>query len=176
MHINMTMEELTEQITGFLAVIGLPVSFEAIDDPTFLPGILIRNGGLVVDRSKLLYPGDMLHEAGHLAVMPPRIRQKMNGDLDFDPIHQGGELAAIAWSYAACVHLGIDSRIVFHEHGYKGGGGHLADNYEQGGDMGVPLLVWNEMTCSPRTGSEHAFPKMSNWLCTVDKYLQPQTT
>ena len=30
--------------------------------------------GLVVDLAKLKYPGDLLHEAAHLAVAPPEFR------------------------------------------------------------------------------------------------------
>jgi hypothetical protein len=81
----------------------------------------------------------------------------------------------MAWSYAACVHLGINPCIVFHEHGYKGGGAHLADSYEQGSDMGVPLLVWNGMTFSSQSGHGYAFPKMANWLCAIDNYIQAET-
>jgi len=161
---------LVAQIESFITSIGLHIHHEPINEQTFLPGILLRNGDLVVDKEKLLYPGDLLHEAGHLAVMPPRIRQKMSGDLDFDPIHQGGELAALAWSYAAAIHLGIDPHIVFHEHGYKGAGINLVENYQRGADIGVPLLVWCGMTMPSNSGNEYAYPKMREWLCTTDKY------
>ena len=32
----------------------------------------------------------------------------------------GEEMGAIAWSYAAALHIGLDPRVVFHEDGYKG--------------------------------------------------------
>lgn len=162
---------VTDIIIDFISGIGIPIHFEAIHEPTFLPGILIRKGELVIDREKLLYPGDMVHEAGHLAVMPPRIRKEMTGDIGNEDIHKAGEMAAIAWSYAVCLHLGIDPHIVFHEHGYKGGGAHLVESFEQGSEMGVPLLVWQEMTESTRaTDAEIRFPKMRQWTCTVDRY------
>lgn len=165
------MDTIADIITAFLEKIKLPLHFEDIDMPTFLPGILIRNGELVVDRNKLQYPGDVLHEAGHLAVMPPRIRKTMNGDIGSDDIHRAGELGAIAWSYAVCVHLGLDPRVVFHEHGYKGGGAHWAELYSKGSDMGVPLLEWQEMTDKKGApGSEHYYPAMRSWLCMVDNF------
>lgn len=154
-------------ITAFLEEIGLPVFWETIQEPTFLPGIYLRNGTVVIDKEKLLYPGDVLHEAGHLAVMPPRIRATMTGDLGMDPIHHGGELMAIPWSYAACLHLGMDPHIVFHEQGYKSGGKEIVQNFREGRYFGVPLLAWQEMT------DEKAFPQMKSWLCTTDKYEEP---
>lgn len=160
---------ILEKITDFVISIGLCLDFEDIPQPTFLPGILIRNGGLVIDKTKLLYPGDILHEAGHLAVMPERIRKNMNDNLDMDPIHQGGELATIAWSYAACIHLEIDPHIVFHEHGYKGGGSSIVENFNNGHFLGVPLLVWLDMTWQKDTNGL-VFPMMKSWLCHVDKY------
>jgi hypothetical protein len=42
----------------------------------------------------------------------------MAGKLESTP---GEEMAAIAWSYAACVHLGLEPTVVFHSDGYKGG-------------------------------------------------------
>lgn len=171
---NRTYEMSTLKIiTSFIIGIDLHVNFETINEITFLPGILIRNGELVVDVDKLLYPGDILHEAGHLAVMPPGIRAQMNGDLNMDPVHQGGELAAIAWSYAACIHLGLDPHIVFHEHGYKGGGADMVKNFRNGQYFGVPLLSWQEMTLEKEkdsTGNEEVYPKMKSWLCMVDRY------
>ena len=60
---------LTQRIAEFLRSIGLPVRAGAIPDATFLPGIHMERGGLVADEARLCYPGDLLHEAGHLAVM-----------------------------------------------------------------------------------------------------------
>lgn len=157
--------EATEKIIRFIQEIGLDVSFEAIPGKTFVPGILIRNGGLVIDRSRMAYPGDLLHEAGHLAVMPLAIRQTMNDDLDFDPIHQGGELMAIAWSYAACLHLQIDPHMVFHAHGYKGGGAQIVEDFNAGRYFGVPLLQYYGMALEkPGEKDQPVFPKMRHWL------------
>jgi hypothetical protein len=162
---------MTELITNFLKHIGLQIWFEPITEETFLPGILIRNGGIVIDTGKLLYPGDLLHEAGHLAVMPPRIRRRMNGDLGGDPIHKGGEIAAIAWSYAACKHLGLDPAVVFHEDGYKGEATALIENFDNGRYIGVPLLSWQEMTAErPSDGVSYVYPEMKSWLCVVDRH------
>ncbi len=164
---------LTELLVSFVADLGLTVYCEPIDKKTFLPGILIRNGALVVDKERLSYPGDLLHEAGHLAVMPLSIRQKMNDDLGNDDLQKGGEMMAIAWSYAACVHLNIDPHIVFHEQGYKGGGKNIVRNFEEGQNIGLPLLQWQGMAYDVNTAKQlnvKPFPYMVSWLCMKDNY------
>src|SRR5690606_27859165 len=88
------------RIILFLTNIGIPVRAGARSQKPFLPGIWVEDGGLIADASSLLYPGDLLHEAGHLAVMPPDRRRKSSGDIAVDP---GEEMAAQAWSYAAAV-------------------------------------------------------------------------
>ena len=59
--------QLTRTLANFLESIGLEIVPTTIAKETFLPGILIENGRMLVDEEKLTYPGDLLHEAGHLA-------------------------------------------------------------------------------------------------------------
>ncbi|MFB9840832.1 hypothetical protein [Mucilaginibacter ginsenosidivorans] len=162
------MNKPIDLILSFLGEIGIGYHFESIDGNTFLPGLRLMDGTLIIDREKLLYPGDILHEAGHLACMPEDIRRVMNDNLDGDQVHQGGEMMAIAWSYAACLHLGIDPKVVFHEHGYKGGGDNIVDNFNRGQYFGVPLLEWCGMSYGPATAkklNKQPFPQMISWLC-----------
>lgn len=151
------MNELTVKITEFLTSIGLEVRFTPLPSHTFLPGLKIEKGTLLVDVSQLAYPGDILHEAGHLACMPPEIRKTMDDDLEPGDLHSGGELMAIAWSYAASIHLDIDPAVVFHKDGYKGGSQTILDNFSKGHYFGVPLLQWCGMT--------DAYPTMRSWTC-----------
>ena|SRR5215469_13278743 len=65
---------LTNQIAAFLNEIGLAVRSGAFPEPTFLPNIHVEHGVLLVDDGRLFYPGDLLHEAGHLAVTPSALR------------------------------------------------------------------------------------------------------
>jgi quercetin dioxygenase-like cupin family protein len=162
--------QLTAKLLDFISEIGLQYQVESITGETFLPGLKLSNGILVVDPEKLLYPGDILHEAGHLACMPPEIRMEMSDSLPNNDLYNGGEMMAIAWSYAACVHLDIDLHIVFHDNGYKGGGQNLIDNFKQGNFFGVPLLQWNGMTYPPGQEDNLSFPKMINWTCTKNMY------
>jgi hypothetical protein len=147
----------TARILAFLGEIGVPVEITPLPDTTFLPGIDVVRGRLLVDPDRLGWPGDLLHDAGHIAVSDPATRASAES-VSSDP---GEEMAAIAWSYAAACAIGIDSRIVFHEAGYKGGGGYLADNFERGDTVGVPMLAWFGM--ADERGPE-AFPAMRRWL------------
>lgn len=71
--------DVADAIIDFLREIGLCVEERDLSDKTFLPGILVEKGGLIVDRVKLRYPGDLLHEAGHLAVVSARRRADLSG-------------------------------------------------------------------------------------------------
>ena len=59
-------------MAAFVRGIGIDVRAEPLPDDTFLPGLDIRHGAIVVDEARLSYPGDLLHEAGHVAVAPTR--------------------------------------------------------------------------------------------------------
>jgi len=145
-----------------LEEIGLTVRRAALPEGTFLPGIQLEGNGLVVDEAKLLHPGDLLHEAGHLAVLTPAERRAAGDNLNSGP---GEEMAAIAWSYAACVHLGFEAELVFHDHGYHGGGRALRENFTAGCYIGVPLLQWYGLTRERADGTGAAvYPRMDRWL------------
>lgn len=154
----------TAKIVAFLNTIGIRVIAGEIPDDTFLPGILVNGDTLVVDEAKLKYPGDLLHEAGHLAVMAPETRKQLYNDVSKDA---GDELATLAWSWAALQHLELAPEVVFHSHGYKGASESLIKAFETGGDIGVPLLQWMGMTIERNKGEGHdviTFPGMIKWL------------
>lgn len=164
----MTNEEIISILTKFLRSIGVQVYYANIDAETFLPGILLNKGAIIIDKNKLKYPGDILHEAGHLAVVPPAERSELTGNAaENRSQHEAEEMMSIAWSYAACIHLGIDPHIVFHEHGYKGGGSMLVENFSNGRYIGVPMLQWLGMTLETRKATEKGllpYPQMLKWL------------
>jgi hypothetical protein len=150
-----------DRILNFLSEIGIAVHERPLAEPTFLPGILIERGALVLDRTKA-EPGDLLHEAGHLAVMPAAQRAEVTGDLGTGP---GEEMAAIAWSYAASQHLQLAPEVLFHPTGYRGGSSSLIENFTEGRYIGVPLLQWFGMTRERSDGSAApVYPQMGCWL------------
>jgi hypothetical protein len=156
--------EDTDRIVGFLRGIGLPISEETIPEKTFLPGIEVRDGQLLVDRALLAYPGDLLHEAGHLAVLEPEARACACGTVE-----GGGaeEMAAIAWSWAALQHIGLAPEVVFHPEGYRGGSQSIIENFSEGHFFGVPWLAYCGLTRErpdPSSPDAAVFPAMERWL------------
>jgi hypothetical protein len=158
----MLSDPLAEQLAAFVRGVGIDVRTATLFEPTLLPGLDIRDGAVLVDETRLLYPGDILHEAGHIAVTDPAVRyQPTLSPSDAD------ELSTLAWSYAAACHIGVAPEIVFHPHGYRGGGQNLAENFTAGRYIGVPLLHFYGMTCEPRQAASRGvtpYPHMLRWL------------
>ncbi|MDO8454709.1 MAG: hypothetical protein Q7S59_09080 [Sulfurimonas sp.] len=156
--------QTTQKIVDFIIKIGISVHKEMINEKTFLPGILVKNGGLVVDEDKLCYPGDLLHEAGHLATLLPEKRATVYNDVSKNA---GNEIVTIVWSYAAAIHLDINPHVVFHDNGYKGDSKWLVEHYQGGGEMGIPLVEWMNLAYSKERAykeNEEPFPVMQQWL------------
>ena len=147
-------DPVAARIADFLTGIGLTVRAGVVPDRTILPGLYLENGGLVVDEVRLLYPGDLLHEAGHLAVTPAAARPSLTGDTGGDG---GEEIAAIGWSYAAALHLNLDPAVVFHSAGYREGSAALLENFRERRYLGLPYLQWIGLT-------DARYPAMIRWL------------
>ncbi|PCK32920.1 hypothetical protein [Pseudoalteromonas piscicida] len=161
------MHEQTKLICDFLTEIDLPFQFCAVDNDSFLPGLETVYGTLHIDNEQLLYPGDILHEAGHIAVCEPIYRPQLNGDVYKNGIKNGREkqamhgeeMAATAWSVAVVDYLNLPIEVVFHEKAYRNARESLIDAFNTGGLFGQPLLTAWDMTC-PKEG----FPKMQKWV------------
>ena len=160
----MFQDPTTQRIVDFLQEIGIEVHQGELTEPTFLPGILLDRGRLVIDEAKLLYPGDLLHEAGHLAVAPPEGRKELYNTAGDDGAE---EMMAIAWSWAAALHIGIEPTVLFHDGGYKGGSENLIQNFQDGRYFGVPMLQWVGMTYDKQQAPLHStppYPHMIRWI------------
>ncbi len=157
-------ESVINKITNFLTEIGIKVEAGNFEEETVLPGILVDGNKLIVDETRLAYPGDLLHEAGHIAVKPAAERRNFRINIGNDPAE---EIMAIAWSYAALVYLKLQPEVVFHEHGYKGGSKNLIEAFQNGAYMGLPMLQWAGMAADQQNakalGTE-PFPNMIKWL------------
>ncbi|MBY8825675.1 hypothetical protein [Sphingomonas colocasiae] len=162
----MTIDDpIIAKILAFLDRIGIPSVAGPIEGETLLPGLTVRAGTLFFDAERLAWPGDLLHEAGHIAVTDPAVRAGLE-DVEADP---GQEMAAIAWSYAAALEIGIDPEIIFHEGGYRqvGGGGAVLRNFSNRNYIGAPMLQWYGMTAEPHQAENFgmpAYPVMTHWL------------
>ena len=157
-----------QKCLNFLESINIPVFFRTIEGASFLPGLIIENGSIIVDKENLLYPGDILHEAGHIACVPASERSDLNEDnINNRKDNAAEEMMAIAWSYAACVHLQLDAHFLFHENGYKGSAAHIADSFKNGHYLGVPMLQWVGLCQERKSEAEPDkpfYPIMQKWL------------
>lgn len=156
-----------EKAIFFLSEIGIETVHETIDDEAgFLPGFLIEKGKIIMDKNKIKFHGDILHEAAHIAVVPSADRALLDGkNIGERKDAAAEEMMAIAWTYAACIHLNIDPHFVFHEHGYKGGGTEIVENFDKGYYVGVPVLQWLGMTStSKEKDNKFIYPAMIKWL------------
>src|SRR6185369_2096483 len=130
-------------ILDFLNDIGIPTTAIDLPEATFLPGLTMHGGGILYDRARLTFPGDLLHEAGHIALTPAAERPHLSAST---PFNLGDDLGAIAWSYAALTALRLDPKIVFHDGGYKGNSPAFIENFARRRYVGVPLLEWAGLT------------------------------
>jgi len=149
-------------IIDFLKDTGIEIHETELDDGCFLLGLYPKGCGLLIDRNKLKYPGDLLHEAGHIAVTEAHLRPLIGTpEMPEQWPKTGDELGAILWSYAAVCKLKIPADVVFHPDGYKGDSAWLIEQFENGNYIGLPLLTWMGF-CN--VSSDTSFPFMNKWL------------
>lgn len=119
---------MLDSVLSFLNEIGIEARWE-VGASGFVPGVRITNGVLAVDPHCQV--ADVLHEAGHIAIMPRRYRHMLNGDIApaikaawedasrIDPhpeaplmraLLQCSDPEATAWAWAAGMHLGLASK------------------------------------------------------------------
>lgn len=157
-----------KKILNFLNEIGINCIEKKLDAPTFLPGLTLGQNCIFIDFEQLLYPGDILHEAGHLAVTTSEIRNQIGTDkiLENWPT-DGEEIGAILWSFAAATHLKLPLSFVFHPNGYKNGSDWLIKSFTNKNYIGLPLLEWMGLTLSDEKAllqNKEAFPVMQKWI------------
>lgn len=157
-----------QKTLAFLNQIGIEVYEKELDDTTFLPGITLGPNCIYIDYGKLKYPGDILHEAGHISVASPEVRPLIGTDAVPQGWPDGGEeMGAILWSYAAALHLGLPLDFVFHPDGYKNNSEWLISGFENENYIGLPFLEWIGLAYGKEKATENnkqAFPAMQKWI------------
>ena len=145
-------------ILTFLQRIGLSVVAGTVPADAVLPAMTVRGGAVVYDPAQPGRVGDLLHEAGHLAVTDPMLRNTLS-QVGNDPAE---EMATIAWSYAAAMAIGVPVGTLFHA-GYKGGAGYLIAAFAERRFIGLPMLqYWRMAVRDDQEGPR--FPAMRTWL------------
>ncbi|MEP9356377.1 hypothetical protein ABLE93_22740 [Xanthobacter sp. KR7-65] len=183
-----SMPETFQRARTFLQSIGIAVTIDPVAAKGgFLPGLRVRGATITVAAADHDLAGDMMHEAGHIAVTPSLFRDQLDGNtnavlpamfawLDAHPaafgypenpvaraIMQSLETEAIAWSYAAALAADIDSRLPFLK-GFGGGGLDIHHQVEHGQHLGIHGLAHGGMTELPWRHSVTPFPKMKRWM------------
>lgn len=156
-----------DKVLLFLNEIGIDVVEKQLET-SFLPGLSLGPNCLYIDFEKLLYPGDVLHEAGHLAVTTSAERKIAGTDkMAPDWPSQGEEMGAILWSFAAAKHLELPVEFVFHPNGYKNESEWLISNFTNETYIGLPFLEWAGLALGKANAAKEGkepFPKMLKWL------------
>ncbi|RVT79584.1 hypothetical protein EOD40_00285 [Flavobacterium sufflavum] len=158
----------TTRVLEFLEKIGIKIIEKELESTTFLPGLSLGSNCIYVDFNKLKHPGDLLHEAGHLAVTDKESRKMI--DININNAEwptQGEEIAAILWSYAALTHLNLNPSFVFHPNGYKGNSEWFISNFTNANYIGLPFLEWAGLALGDKRAhleGKEAFPVMQKWI------------
>jgi len=187
-----TREQWAYRAIDFVRSIGIPVTTTSGEDiaGAFTPYCRIEAGGLVVNPEKV-FPGDILHEAGHIAVMPARFRPSASGTLgkslremkDYldahsdaigrfpeDPtirgIVQSGEAEAAAWQYAAAQHIGLPDMWLFPPESFEGQPEDALLRLKTNSYLGINGLQaagWTKVRTTSRLDAP-TYPELAFWL------------
>ena len=156
---------VAQRCLEFLEQVGIGVDwFGETEGERLLDGLAIVQGRILIDPETPVWPSDLLHEGGHVAVCPPEQRASL-GPLVADPVD---EMMAIAWSYAASRECDVTLAQLFHSGGYRTDGPALRQSFSVGCFIGVPFLEQIGM-CTSDLGEALAqgvptFPGMIRWL------------
>ena len=153
-------EGAARRCLGFLDRIGIATGPLEEGEAQLLDGLAIIGGRLLIDPAVPVWPGDLLHEAGHIAVADPETRATL-GPIVADG---GDEMATIAWSYAAARECGLPLEHLFHEGGYRGDAIMLREAFATGATIGAPMLGYWGLCDPDRQPGDHPFPTMQRWL------------
>ncbi len=178
-------------VLSFLEKIGIFAEIVPVSGG-FLEKIKILNGGLRIDPDCSIC--DILHEAGHLAIIPNRYRSRFSVNADdsdvwdtvmaeirkanLDPDHrlcraviQCSDQEATAWAWAAGLAIGVDHDLIIEDNNYPDDNGIMGGEYvrlamENNQWPGINGLMHSGMCDNPRRPD--GFPKMKKWLQDAD--------
>jgi hypothetical protein len=157
-----------DAILTFLEEIELSAREGMVPIDSFLPGIRVARGTLVFDRGSLRWPGDLLHEAGHIAVTPASLRYSLDDALvTTSAVPHAGEAEATAWAFAAIVHLQLPPSVLFHEGGYHSRSPGLITTFSCGvypGAFGLSQAGMTVTSTAAESTGVPPYPHMTRWL------------
>lgn len=173
-----------EAAMQFLTSIGLTVKVED-GARGFIEHVAILDGGLRVDPRAPA--SGLLHEAGHLAIVPTRFRHYLSGDLGqgmkraFEELNQLGldpeaplmramlqvsDPEATAWAWAAGKAIGLPDQKIIQDDEYQGEGGFIRFALASNSYVGINGLS-HAGFCVPRVNPYRplpVYPSLAHWL------------
>jgi hypothetical protein len=157
--------ETAQRCLDFLERVGIEVDWLGEEEgERLLDGLAIVEGRILIDPEVPVWPSDLLHEGGHVAVCPPEQRATL-GPLVPDPVD---EMMAIGWSYAASRECDVTLAQLFHSGGYRTDGPALRQSFSVGACVGVPFLEQLGMCTSDLSlalaQGVPTYPGMIRWL------------
>lgn len=179
-------EEALRQTLSFVNEIGLVARYGEVPKGSFLRGVLIQNGELIV--SPLARPADLLHEAAHLALLPAQFRPRANDNLegviawmfeettDCDPcselsiaVMQSGDCEATAWAWAAGKAIGLNPDEIIHGGSYDGTGASIRHMLASNAYVGINGLAAANFCVVKSASLAKArglpiFPELARWV------------
>lgn len=176
----MTQSEALARSVAFLEGIGIPCH-PSEEARGFLEHIRIDHGTLFYNPTHAK-AANLLHEAGHIAVLPSKLRADVGTDLDdtfdrleglmdeaFDPenpdspevraLLQCGETEATAWAWAAGKAIGLPDALIIEDEDYDNCGADIRLALACNAYLGINGLVAGNMATSVR-----AYPTLTRWL------------
>jgi hypothetical protein len=177
-----------DRVLTFLAGIGIPCELASAGAHVkgFLEGVQIRSGGLLISLGARV--SNVLHEAGHLAILPSRFRPLAQDDVDaivtsmmnqVDVSHpdapevraamRAGDPEATAWAWAAGIHLGLAPELIIGDEEYDGTGASIRLALRMRAYAGIQGLQ-HAGFCAARPGPYQralglpAYPQLARWV------------
>lgn len=172
---------------AFCEKIGLQLAWEPGANG-FLKGIRIDKGRILVDPGAAA--SALLHEAGHLAILPPDLRHKATGDLEAllsdmatiladEPIDspyqrallQCSDTEATAWAWAAGIAAGLSHTEIIQDQEYDGGGADIRVSLACRAYVGIHGLKHADFCVLPRQQNTNGYPHMLKWLQDAQQHV-----
>lgn len=173
-----------EAAMQFLSSIGLTVAVEE-GAHGFIEHVAIADGGLRVDPRAPA--SGLLHEAGHLAIVPTQFRHYLSGNLregmkrilaeleqmDLEPdsqleraILQTGDAEATAWAWSVGKAIGIPDQLIIQTAEYNGEGAFIRASLAANSYLGINGLS-HAGFCLTRSNPYRqlpVYPSLAFWL------------
>lgn len=175
-----------ERVIAGLNAIGIPTHVEVdAGAKSFVPGIRIEQGELFVSTAARV--SGLLHEAGHLAVVPSRFRHYVGanwsaaitrmfdeaaGEEPDSPLYrallQCSDPEVTAWAYAFGRHLGLTPEEIILDDEYDGTGAFLRMQLEGRAYPGINGLAASGFCASSESFAHYRkiplYPELAFWL------------